>query len=199
MYAEQNPIQHPLKPPATTVARWWTRHPPLQANGVTPVLKPVWDYMLLHEAIPITIEATATNLTVTFSPGTLQWSVTLTNWIPDPSAQSPLVLPLGSLDPYQPVKKLAWVAPGAPWAARQGASQECVKNSHSTSEQRRPAAPSRHCWWPVRLGPTALPGLAGCSLGNSNPSGFRTSPQRGFAAQPEVRRHTSPFEDIGFS
>jgi len=63
------------------------------------VLKSVWDFMLLHETPPITTEATTTNITVNFSPGTLQQSVTLTNWIPDPSAQSPLVLPKGSLAP----------------------------------------------------------------------------------------------------
>jgi pimeloyl-ACP methyl ester carboxylesterase len=72
---------------------------PLQPDGVTPVLKPVWDYLLLHETKPITIEATGTNLLITFSPGILQRSATLTNWVSDPTAQSPLALPLDPLGP----------------------------------------------------------------------------------------------------
>jgi hypothetical protein len=73
---------------------------PRQADGMTPVLKPVWDDMLLHETPPIAIEATTSNLTVTFSPGILQRSVTTTNWVSDPTARSPLVLPLRSLDVF---------------------------------------------------------------------------------------------------
>ncbi len=66
---------------------------PLQADGVTPVLKPAWDYLLLHVTLPIIIELTATNLTLTFSPGILEQSDTLTNWTAQPAAVSPLVLP----------------------------------------------------------------------------------------------------------
>ncbi len=65
---------------------------PLQADGVTPVFKPVWDYLLLHETADITIEATPTNLTVTFSPGTLEQSTNLTSWTSVTNASSPLLL-----------------------------------------------------------------------------------------------------------
>jgi hypothetical protein len=70
---------------------------PLQADGVTPVLKPAWDYMLLHETQPILIELKGTNLTLTFSPGSLDQSDNLTNWTALPAAVSPLVLPQNTL------------------------------------------------------------------------------------------------------
>jgi hypothetical protein len=66
---------------------------PLQADGATPVFKPVWDYLLLHETADIAIEATTTNLTVTFSPGTLEQSTNLTSWTTVTNANSPLSLP----------------------------------------------------------------------------------------------------------
>ncbi|MEI8290128.1 MAG: hypothetical protein WCH99_11705 [Verrucomicrobiota bacterium] len=70
---------------------------PLQADGATPVFKPVWDYLLLHETADITIEATATNLTVTFSPGTLEQSTNLPLWTPLTNANSPFALPRSGL------------------------------------------------------------------------------------------------------
>jgi hypothetical protein len=70
---------------------------PLQADGATPVFKPVWDYLLLHETDDITIEAAATNLTVTFSPGTLEQSTNLTSWTTVTNANSPLSLPKSGL------------------------------------------------------------------------------------------------------
>jgi hypothetical protein len=65
---------------------------PLQADGVTPVFKPVWDYLLLHETPPVTIDLGSINLTVTFSPGTLEQSTNLASWIPQSAAVSPLTL-----------------------------------------------------------------------------------------------------------
>lgn len=70
---------------------------PLQADGATPILKPAWDYLLLHETPPITIELSDTNLTITFSPGTLAQSDSLTNWTPQPAAVSPWILPRNAL------------------------------------------------------------------------------------------------------
>jgi len=72
---------------------------PMQADGVTPVFKPVWDYMLLHDTAPITIESASANISVIFSPGTLEQSDDLTHWTPQTSATSPLTLSLGTLPP----------------------------------------------------------------------------------------------------
>jgi hypothetical protein len=72
---------------------------PLQVDGVTPVFKPVWDYLLLHETAPIIIESVSGNISVIFSPGTLEQSNDLTLWTPQPAATSPLTLPLGTLPP----------------------------------------------------------------------------------------------------
>ena len=69
---------------------------PLQTDGVTPVLKPVWDYLLLHETMPISVEATATTINLFFSHGTLEQSDDLTLWTPQPAATSPLTLPLST-------------------------------------------------------------------------------------------------------
>ncbi len=71
---------------------------PMQADGVTPVFKPVWDYMLLHDTAPITIESASGNISVIFSPGTLEQSDDLMHWTNTPAAtNSPLTLPLGTL------------------------------------------------------------------------------------------------------
>jgi len=70
---------------------------PMQADGVTPVFKPVWDYMLLHDTAPISIETSSGNISVIFSPGTLEQSDDLTLWTPQSAATSPLTLPLGTL------------------------------------------------------------------------------------------------------
>ena len=70
---------------------------PLQADGVTPVFKPVWDYLLLHETADIAIESPLTNLTITFSPGTLEQSTNLTSWTTVTNANSPFSLPKNGL------------------------------------------------------------------------------------------------------
>jgi hypothetical protein len=70
---------------------------PMQAGGVIPVLKPVWDYLLLHQTAPITIERAPAAISIIFSPGTLEQSDNLTNWTPLPGVSSPLTLPLGTL------------------------------------------------------------------------------------------------------
>lgn len=74
---------------------------PMQAVGTTstPVLKPVWDYILLHDTPPLTIESTPTAIHIIFSPGTLEQSDDLTNWTPMPDSTSPLSLPLNMLSP----------------------------------------------------------------------------------------------------
>lgn len=72
---------------------------PPQADGITPVFKPVWDYLLLHDTAPITIESASGNISVQFSPGTLEQSDDLSRWTPQPAATSPLTLPLGTLPP----------------------------------------------------------------------------------------------------
>jgi hypothetical protein len=70
---------------------------PRQADGVTPVFKPVWDYLLLHDTQPITIECTPSSVSVIFSPGTLEQSDDLIHWTPQPVATSPLVVPRGAM------------------------------------------------------------------------------------------------------
>lgn len=70
---------------------------PMQADGVTPVYKPVWDYMLLHDTSPVTIVLTGGNVSVTFSPGTLEQSDDLSLWTQLPTATSPLILPADAL------------------------------------------------------------------------------------------------------
>jgi hypothetical protein len=72
---------------------------PLETDGVTPVLKPVWDHLLLHETAPIIIESNVTTISLLFSPGTLEQSDDLTLWTPQPAATSPLTLPLNTLPP----------------------------------------------------------------------------------------------------
>lgn len=48
---------------------------PRQADGVTPVFKTLWDYLLLHDTVPVTIESTSsTSISVIFSSGTLEQS-----------------------------------------------------------------------------------------------------------------------------
>jgi hypothetical protein len=71
----------------------------MQTDGVTPVLKPVWDYLLLHDTAPITIETGSSTLSIIFSLGMLEQSDDLTLWTPQPAATSPLTLPLGTLPP----------------------------------------------------------------------------------------------------
>ena len=45
---------------------------PLAANGVTPVLKPAWDYLLLHETSPVAVTRKAAGLRVLlFPPGSV--------------------------------------------------------------------------------------------------------------------------------
>ena len=71
---------------------------PMQADGVTPVFKPVWDYLLLHDTAPITIESASGNISVIFSPGTLEQSNDLMHWTNQPAAtNSPLTLTPGTL------------------------------------------------------------------------------------------------------
>lgn len=70
---------------------------PMQADGVTPILKPVWDYLLLNDTQPITIESTPGSISIIFSPGTLEQSDDLAHWTPQPAATSPLVVPPGTL------------------------------------------------------------------------------------------------------
>ena len=71
---------------------------PMQADGVTPVFKPVWDYLLLHDTAPITIESASGNISVIFSPGTLEQSDDLMHWTNTPAAtNSPLTLQFGTL------------------------------------------------------------------------------------------------------
>lgn len=70
---------------------------PMQPDGMTPVLKPVWDYMLLNSTQPLTIESTQGSVSIIFSPGTLEQSDDLTRWTPQPAATSPLVLPRSTL------------------------------------------------------------------------------------------------------
>jgi hypothetical protein len=47
--------------------------------------------------MPITVEATATTISLLFSPGTLEQSDDLTLWTPQPAATSPLTLLLSTL------------------------------------------------------------------------------------------------------
>jgi pimeloyl-ACP methyl ester carboxylesterase len=70
---------------------------PMQTDGVTPVFKPVWDYLLLHDTAPIMIERTMTDIRVIFSPGTLEQSDDLKIWTRQPVATSPLTLPITTL------------------------------------------------------------------------------------------------------
>ncbi len=70
---------------------------PFQADGVTPVLKPAWDYMLLAPTNPFRVEKDAAEMRVYFSPGTLYESQNLVDWTAVPSADSPLVIPLVSV------------------------------------------------------------------------------------------------------
>jgi hypothetical protein len=70
---------------------------PMQSDGMTPVLKPVWDYLLFNNTQPLTIEGTTDSIRVIFSPGTLEQSDDLTRWTPQPAANSPLVLPRSNL------------------------------------------------------------------------------------------------------
>jgi hypothetical protein len=74
---------------------------PMQLSGTatTPVLKPAWDYMLLHETLPLSIESGATSVSLIFSPGTLEQSDDLTHWAPVRGAASPLTLPSNALAP----------------------------------------------------------------------------------------------------
>jgi hypothetical protein len=67
---------------------------PLQSNGITPVFKPVWDYLLLNATAPVTLEFSTGGLSILFSPGTLEQSEDLALWTPQPAASSPLSLPL---------------------------------------------------------------------------------------------------------
>jgi hypothetical protein len=69
----------------------------MQADGVTPVFKPLWDYLLLHDTQPITIECTPSSISIIFSPGTLEQSDDLFRWTPQPAATSPLVVPRSAL------------------------------------------------------------------------------------------------------
>ena len=70
---------------------------PMQADGVTPVFKPLWNYLLLHDTQPITIECTPSSISIIFSPGTLEQSDDLFRWTPQPAATSPLVVPRSAL------------------------------------------------------------------------------------------------------
>ena len=70
---------------------------PMQGDGVTPVFKPVWDYLLLHVTQPITLECTPSSIRIIFSPGTLEQSDDLSRWTPQPAATSPLVVPRSAL------------------------------------------------------------------------------------------------------
>ena len=72
---------------------------PMQTVGAssTPVLKPVWDYMLLHDTPPLTIESDTTAIKIIFSPGMLEQSEDLTHCSPMPVTASPLSLPFGTL------------------------------------------------------------------------------------------------------
>jgi hypothetical protein len=72
---------------------------PVQTDGVTPVFKPVWDYLLLNKTAPIAIERSPVGISIIFSPGTLEQSDNLTDWIPQTTATSPLTLPLNALPP----------------------------------------------------------------------------------------------------
>jgi hypothetical protein len=65
-----------------------------------PVLKPAWDHLLLlHITPPVALTLDASQLAVTFSPGTLERSGDLQTWTPQPEARSPLVLPRSGLGP----------------------------------------------------------------------------------------------------
>ncbi len=70
---------------------------PRQADGVTPVLKPAWDHLFLYQTPPIALEWTPTHLRVTFSPGILQQSTTLSGWQAISGAESPLEISRSSL------------------------------------------------------------------------------------------------------
>ncbi len=70
---------------------------PMQSDGVTPVFKPVWDYLLLHDTLPIMIESSPSSISIIFSPGMIEQSDDLTHWTPQPAATSPLVLPRSAL------------------------------------------------------------------------------------------------------
>ncbi len=72
---------------------------PMQSDGVTPVLKPAWDYMLLHETPQIAIEAALNGVSIIFSPGTLEQSDDLVSWVALPAAVSPLSVPAANLAP----------------------------------------------------------------------------------------------------
>lgn len=74
---------------------------PMQPSGTatTPVLKPAWDYMLLHETPPLSIEPGAAAVSIIFSPGTLEQSDDLKHWRQLPGAASPLQLPSNALAP----------------------------------------------------------------------------------------------------
>lgn len=65
---------------------------PLQNDGITPVFKPVWDYLLLNDTAPITIETNSGGISILFSPGILEQSEDLVLWNSQ-SAASPLTLP----------------------------------------------------------------------------------------------------------
>lgn len=67
---------------------------PLSADGVTPLLKPSWDHLLLHETSPVTVIRKPEGLQVLFSPGTLEFSSSLEGWTPLPGTESPLPVPL---------------------------------------------------------------------------------------------------------
>jgi hypothetical protein len=66
---------------------------PREADGITPVLKPAWDYFLLHATPPVALELTAASLEIYFCPGTLEFSETLADWEAVPGAGSPLSIP----------------------------------------------------------------------------------------------------------
>lgn len=67
---------------------------PLAADGVSPVLKPAWDYLLLHETSPVALTRKEGGLRVVFSPGILEFSDSLEDWTPLPRAESPLAVPV---------------------------------------------------------------------------------------------------------
>ena len=73
---------------------------PLQPDG-TPVLKRAWDFMLLHITPPVALHRTTSELTVTFSPGTLEQSADLQSWNSLTTATSPYVRSRGNLAPAE--------------------------------------------------------------------------------------------------
>ena len=67
-------------------------------DGVTPRLKSAWRYLLTHETRPVRISISASEARIYFSPGQLEFSTDLMNWVefPYPFTPSPLVIPRDS-------------------------------------------------------------------------------------------------------